>query len=435
MKRDLTCIAKEHPMRVLETMVYGMLALAALSMLLLILAPPAQAQTETVLYNFGSQAGDGNIPEAGVIFDTNGNLYGTTGSAGAHGSGTVFELTAGGSEKVLYSFGSQSGDGKEPYAGVILDNAGNLYGTTSYGGTYACSNAYVCGTVFELTAAGAEKVLHSFGNPYGYYGAKGDGTDPLAGLILDSAGNLYGTTAYGGDLECAGYGCGTVFKLTPKGKEKSVYKEKVLYRFGRSKGDGNNPYAGLIFDNDGNLYGTTFDGGYYGYGTVFELTAAGKEKVLYSFGRYKGDGLHPQSALIFDHAGNLYSTTTYGGAYGYGTVFELTADGTEKILYSFGSQAGDAEFPLGNLIFDSYGNLYGSAYFGGAYYAGAAFELTAAGTETVLYSFGSETNDVIYPYGGVIFDTNGNLYGTTAFGGDLACEAPYGCGTVFKLTP
>ena len=118
MKRDLTCIAKEHPMRVLETMVYGMLALAALSMLLLILALPAQAQTETVLYNFGSQAGDGHIPRGGRDIRSKGNLYGTTGSAGAHGSGTVFELTAGGSEKVLYSFGSQSGDGKEPYAGV-----------------------------------------------------------------------------------------------------------------------------------------------------------------------------------------------------------------------------------------------------------------------------------------------------------------------------
>jgi uncharacterized repeat protein (TIGR03803 family) len=430
MKRDLTCIAKEHPMRVLETMVSGVLALAALSTLLLIVAPPVQAQTEAVLYNFGSQTGDGAYPSHGsLIFDGEGNLYGTTLSGGAHGNGAVFELTEAGSEKVLYSFGSQAGDGNDPYAGVIFDKAGNLYGTTVGGGTYKCSNAYVCGTVFKLTAAGTEKVLHSFGNPYGYDGTKGDGTYPFAGLIFDDAGNLYGTTTYGGDLECGGYGCGTVFKLTAKGKE------KVLYRFGRNASDGRNPYAGLIFDNAGNLYGTTFDGGYYGYGTVFEVTAAGKEKILYSFDHYRGDGLHPQAGLIFDNAGNLYSTTTYGGAYGYGTVFELTADGTEKILYSFGGQAGDGESPTGGLIFDTSGNLYGTTSVGGAYYAGTVFELTAAGTETVLYSFGSQTENVVYPYAGLIFDTNGNLYGTTSHAGDLECEAPYGCGTVFKLTP
>jgi len=408
-------------------MVSGVLALATLSTLLLIIALPAQAQTETVLYSLGSQAGDGNYADAGLIFDTTGNLYGTTLSGGAYYGGTVFELTASGSEKVLYSFGSQAGDGRVPYAGVIFDNAGNLYGTTSGGGAYKCSNAYVCGTVFELTAAGTEKVLHSFGNLYDY--GLGDGTYPFAGLVIDNAGNLYGTTTYGGDLACGGYGCGTVFKLTAKGKE------KVLYRFGRRKGDGENPFAGLIFDNDGNLYGTTFDGGYYGYGTIFELTAADKEKILYSFGRYAGDGLHPQAGLIFDNAGNLYSTTTYGGAYGYGTVFELTADGTEKILYSFGGQTGDGESPTGGLIFDANGNLYGTTSFGGAYYGGTVFELTAAGAEQVLYSFGSQADEVIYPYAGLIFDTNGNLYSTTSHGGDLECETPYGCGTVFKLTP
>jgi uncharacterized repeat protein (TIGR03803 family) len=407
-KRHLTCIA------------FFALAISAF----------AQAQSEAVLYNFGSQTGDGSYPSYGsLIFDEAGNIYGTTLSGGAHNNGAVFELTAGGAEKILYSFGSQTGDGNVPYAGVIFDKAGNLYGTTVGGGTYKCSNAYVCGTVFKLTAAGTEKVLHSFGNAYGYDGAKGDGTYPFAGLIVDDAGNLYGTTTYGGDLECGGYGCGTVFKLTAKGKE------KVLYRFGAKKGDGQNPFAGLIFDNAGNLYGTTSDGGYYGYGTVFELTAAGKEKVLYSFGHYPGDGTHPTAGVIFDNAGNLYSTTSYGGANNEGTVFELMADGTEKILYSFGGQAGDGEFPQEGLIFDTNGNLYGTTYFGGGYYAGTVFELTAAGTEEVLYSFGSQTDEVVYPFAGVIFDTNGNLYGTTSHGGDLGCEAPYGCGTAFKLTP
>jgi uncharacterized repeat protein (TIGR03803 family) len=422
---------KKNDLRVLETTVSGVLA-AAFVALLLIVAPTAQAQTETVLYSFASQPGDGNYADAGLIFDNAGNLYGTTVSGGAHYGGTVFELTAAGTEKILYSFGSQP-DGSGPYAGVIFDDAGNLYGTTSYGGADKCSNAYVCGAVFELTADGTEKVLHSFGNPYGYDGARGDGTDPQAGLIFDNAGNLYGTTTYGGDLECGGYGCGTVFKLTPKGKRN--FKEKILYRFGRHAGDGQNPYAGLIFDSAGNLYGTTFDGGYYGYGTVIELTATGKEKALYSFGRYKGDGLHPQAGLIFDNSGNLYSTTTYGGAYGYGTVFELTADGTEKILYSFGGQSGDGESPTGSLILDTNGTLYGTTSFGGAYYAGAVFELTAAGTEKVLYNLGSQAGDGIYPYAALIFDNSGNLYGTTSHGGDLGCEAPYGCGTVFKLTP
>ena len=419
---------KDH-LRVRETIVSGILALVALAALLIV-APPAEAQTETVLHSFANQPGDGDYADAGLIFDTTGNLYGTTVSGGTHYGGTVFELTAAGTEKILYNFGSQP-DGSAPYGGVIFDDAGNLYGTTSYGGADKCSNAYVCGAVFELTADGTEKILHSFGNLY--QSARGDGTDPQAGLIFDHVGNLYGTTTYGGDLECGGYGCGTVFKLTPKGK--GNFKEKILYRFGSHAGDGQNPFASLIFDNAGNLYGTTLDGGYYGRGTVFELTAAGKEKVLYSFGRYAGDGSHPEAALIFDNVGNLYSTTSDGGAYGYGTVFELTADGTEKILYSFGGQTGDGEFPIGGVIFDTNGDLYGTTYFGGAYYDGTVFELTAAGTEKILYTFGSQTGDGIYPYATPIFDNSGDLYGTTPHGGDLECEAPYGCGTVYKLTP
>src|SRR5208283_1462834 len=316
MKRHLTCIAFfTFAIPTLKPRFSGVLALAALSTLLLIVVPPAQAQTETVLHSFANEPGDGNYADAGLIFDSSGNLYGTTVSGGAHYGGTVFELTAAGTEKILYGFGGQP-DGSGPYGGVIFDDAGNLYGTTSYGGASKCSNAYVCGTVFELTADGTETILHSFG---GGYGEKADGTDPMAGLIFDNAGNLYGTTSYGGNLDCGAYGCGT----------------------------------------------------------VFELTAEGKEKVLYSFGSYKGDGLRPNAALIFDNAGNLYSTTYDGGAYGCGTVFELTADGTEKVLYTFGSQPGDG----------------------------------------------------IYPYATPIFDTNGNLYGTTPHGGDLECEAPYGCGT------
>jgi uncharacterized repeat protein (TIGR03803 family) len=416
----------KYPMRLSKT---SGPCVAALAALLLIVAPLAQAQTEIVLYSFGGQTADGAYPTAVPIFDDGGNFYGTTAAGGAKGGGTVFELTAEGSEKVLYSFGSQSHDGGAPYAGLTFDKNGNLYGTTSYGGAYKCSNGYVCGTVFQLTAGGTEKVLHSFGNG-AYYGTKGDGTDPFASLIIDNAGSLYGTTSLGGNLECGSYGCGTVFKLTPN--KKGDFKERVLYRFGSHPGDGESPYAGLIFDNAGNLYGTTFAGGDYGHGTVFELTASGKEKVLYSFGSYRGDGLDPAGGLIFDSAGNLYGTTSEGGAYTVGTVFELTADGTEKILYSFGSQSGDGENPQAGLVIDANGNLFGTTYDGGAYYKGSVFVLTAAGTEKVLYSFGSQAGDGNYPEAGLTLDKNGDLYGTAKLGG-IDCLGAYGCGTVFKI--
>jgi uncharacterized repeat protein (TIGR03803 family) len=330
------------------------LTLAVLSALLLIAARPAQAQTETVLYSFGSQGGDGQYPcYAGLTFDKKGNLYGTTFEGGAYGFGTVFELTAAGTEKVLHSFSSQAGDGFIPYAGLTFDKKGNLYGTTFEGG------AYGSGTVFELTKKGTEKVLYSFGSQ------AGDGQYPHAGLTFDKKGNLYGTTFEGG-----AYGYGMVFELTAAGTE------KVLYSFGSQGGDGYYPYAGLTFDKKGNLYGTTFVGGAYGYGTVFELTKKGTEKVLYSFGSQGGDGYYPYAGLTFDKTGNLYGTTNGGGGYGGGTVFELTAAGTEKVLYSFGSQAGDGHVPEAGLTFDKKGNLYGTTNYGGAYGYGTVFELT-----------------------------------------------------------
>jgi uncharacterized repeat protein (TIGR03803 family) len=373
-----------------------------------------------------------------VIFDAAGNLYGTTSTGGAYGSGTVFELTptAGGtwSEKVLYSFKNDGTDGINPKAGVIFDAAGNLYGTTSHG-----SPSHQ-GTVFELTPAvggtWTEKVLHSFIN---------DGMDggiPEAGpLIFDAAGNLYGTTFTGG-----AYGSGTVFELTPAAG--GTWTEKVLYSFNPFNGaDGAAPYDGLIFDAAGNLYGTTEVGGTggcggYSCGTVFELTpAAGgtwTEKVLYRF-QGGADGAYPYDAgVIFDAAGNLYGTTYAGGTSGAGTVFELTraAGGTwtEKVLYRFQGGA-DGAVPVGGLIFDATGNLYGTACQGGAggcggYGCGSVFELTpAAGgtwTENVLHSF-SDTPDGAGPEGGLVLDSAGNLYGTTDGGG------PSGFGTVFEF--
>jgi uncharacterized repeat protein (TIGR03803 family) len=278
------------------------LTLAVFFALLLIGAHPALAQTETVLYSFGSQSDDGYYPFAGLVFDKKGNLFGTTVSGGADGYGTVFELTTAGTEKVLYSFGSQPGDGQSPEAGLVFDKKGNLFGTTVSGG----ADGY--GTVFELTTAGTEKVLYSFGSQ------SGDGQSPYAGLVFDKEGNLYGTTEKGG---ADGYG--TVFELTAAGAE------KVLYNFGSQPGDGQRPYASLVFDEKGNLYGTTEYGGAYTEGTVFELTAAGAEKVLYSFGSQTVDGGYPYAGLVFDKDGTgLYGTTVSGGADNYGTVFEVT---------------------------------------------------------------------------------------------------------------
>src|SRR5271157_110097 len=402
-------------------------ALAIFTVTLLVTSTWAATNwSEKVLHSFNNNGTDGALPYAGLIFDAAGNLYGTTWLAGTYGYGTVFELTptAGGgwTEQVLHSFGNGT-DGNQPVAGLIFDAAGNLYSTTVGGGDYDY------GTVFELTpAAGGgwtEQVLHSFGNGT-------DGASPYAGLIFDAAGNLYGTTYLGGT-----YGYGTVFELTPAAG--GGWTEQVLYSFDYT--DGAHPEAGLIFDFAGNLYGTTAFGGTGtfrsgGCGTVFELTptAGGgwTEKVLYSFGNSLSDGLGP-GGLIFDAAGNLYGTTAYGGTYGGGTVFEVTpaAGGgwTEQVLRSFNGT--DGAFPSAGLIFDAAGSLYGTASEYGAYGDGTVFELTPGGggnwAEQVLHSFNGTDGDG--PGAGLIFDAASNLYGTTSGGGT------YGYGTVFELTP
>jgi uncharacterized repeat protein (TIGR03803 family) len=261
-----------------------------------------------------------------------------------------------------------------------------------------------------------------------------DGYNPYAGLIFDAAGNLYGTTKNGGD-----YGMGTVFELTPSGG--GSWSEKILYSFNDNGSDGFDPYAGLIFDKAGNLYGTTYLGGAYGNGTVFELTPTGggnwTEKVLHNFSANGTDGYYPYAGLIFGADGGLYGTTTQGGATSVGTVFELTStvggDWTEKVLYNFSANGSDGFDPQAGLIFDSTGKLYGTTFQGGAYDDGIAFELTpSAGgtwTENVLHSFNDNGSDGFEPNGGLISDIKGNFYGTTTYGG------PNNYGTVFKLTP
>jgi len=273
---------------------------------------------------------DGANPKASLIWDAAGNLYGTTANGGVYRAGTVFEMTpraeGGWTEKVLHNFGSNgdghSGvDGRYPQVSLIWDAAGNLYGTTQWGGTHDDNGTCYqlgCGTVFELTprqgAGWTEKVLHNFGSGM-------DGVHPWASLIWDAAGNLYGTTSEGGTH--GPHGPGTVFELSPQSG--GGWTEKVVHNFDGD--DGGDPFAGLIFDAAGNLYGTTEAGGDYYAGTVFELTPNGSggwtEKVLHNFGSGM-DGADPNASLIWDAAGNLYGTTTQGGTHGGGTVYEIT---------------------------------------------------------------------------------------------------------------
>lgn len=370
----------------------------------------ALAQSLVVLHSFGGGT-DGLFPSSGVIRDAQGNLYGTTLYGGVYNLGTVFKISGRGKETVLHSFAANS-DGAVPNWGLVRDSTGNLYGTTVAGGNLTCNNGMGCGTVFKLDTTNKESVLHSFaGSP--------DGNFP-SGVIRDSLGNLYGTTQGGGATT---NDIGTVYKLDVTGKE------TVLYSFtGGSIGaaDGAAPFGPPVRDLQGNLYGTTVQGGPNNFGTVYKVNAAGSEVILYSFAGGV-DGGYPNGGLIRDSAGNLYGTTTDGGASTTGTVFKVSQTSAKSILYSFGWNP-DAQVPMSGLIQDSAGNLYGTTELGGEYGWGTVYRLDAAGNETVLYSFTGGV-DGQYALGVLARDAAGNLYGTTQRGGT------YGFGTVFKLKP
>jgi len=304
---------------------------------------------ETVLYSLGGPPNDGSYPWGTLIRDAKGNMYGTTSQGGAYGLGTVFKLAPSGKKTVLHSF--SGGDGEIPYAGLVADQKGIMYGTTYYGG------AYQGGVVFKITSSGKETVMHSFS---GY--TTGDGANPYATLILDGEGNVYGTTFYGGPSQY-----GVVFKVTPS------YEESVLYAFGGTP-DGANPQAPVVFDEEGNLYGTTSTGGEYGDGAVFEFAASGTESILYSF-TGNGDGANPAAGLISGKQGNLYGTTVNGGGGDYGTVFELLAPSynQENQLYSFSDS--DGAYPYAGLVFDQKGRLLGTTLAGGTGNLGTVFRL------------------------------------------------------------
>ncbi|HEX4158449.1 MAG TPA: choice-of-anchor tandem repeat GloVer-containing protein [Rhizomicrobium sp.] len=337
-------------------------------------------------------------------------------------------LPAYGGEKILHSFDGGS-DGNEPYGGLIADNAGNLYGTTLYGGGSGCGGMG-CGTVFKVSPKGRETVLHAFK-------AGDDGSWPVGTLLADGSGNLFGTTARGGGTGCSGTGCGTVFKLAPDGTE------TVLYAF-QGGSDGQNPWGGVIADGAGNLYGLTVYGGNFngsecadlGCGTLYELQPEGGKLALYTF-QAGEDGAFPGGAVITDAAGNLYGTTSRGGesdcSGGCGTVFKWTPGGSETVLHAFQAN-GDGDGPISGLIADAAGNLYGTTPSGGAAGWGTVFKVTTGGQETVLYSFqaGADGAD---PQAGLVMDDKGNLYGTSYAGGANACNygGYKGCGTVFEL--
>lgn len=443
----------------------------------------------STLYNFGASYTDGIGPVGALALDAAGNLYGATELGGGQNSGTVFELSkTTWSETILHSF--TGSDGQQPEAGVVFGANGNLYGTTLWGGI-PC----VCGTIFEMTMSAngtwSETPLHIFqggkdgGKPYGevifdsrgrlyattalggdldegtvlqltpdqsgHWSKKeifgfpsGDGAVPQSNVALDKSGNIYGTTSLGGNCDPytnnQTYGCGTVFELTLASDGK--WNRKLLHQFARhSSTDGQTPRGGLIFDQSGNLYGTTSNGGAHGAGTVFELSpqvdGTWTERILYNF-HGSPDGAEPTGSLIFDAAGNLYGTTNGGGNCVqdgcYGTVFELSpsASGwTETVLYRF-TAGSDGAHPEASLIFDSAGNLYGTAYYGGSSASGTVFKLSPRNggwVENTLYSFTGQNGDGALPSCTLVFDGSGDLYGTTSEGG-LS-----GSGTVFKLSP
>jgi uncharacterized repeat protein (TIGR03803 family) len=393
--------------------------------LTVVLMQSAQAQTYTVLHNFTGGPGDGQSPLAGVTFDRAGNLYGTTLYGGTSTEyGLVFKLVRQQSGFVfnpLYSF-KGTPDGSNPYAKITIGPDGGLYGTTDIGG------AQNSGTVFKVTPPPTicktvscpwfESLLYQFG-------FSGDGGHPQSGLVFDQNGNMYGSS---GDTIC----CGVVYQFTRSG---SVWTKSTLHHFTGGT-DGSAPQGDVIRDQAGNLYGVTYRGGTNNGGVVYQLVPDGsgwRENILHSFNS-ANDGINPMGGLVLDQAGNLYGTTTDGGPLGGGTAFMLSPSGnswTSTVIYSF-QRTGRGPLPNGGLTFDAAGNLYGATLYGGSSDVGSIFKLTPGGggwTYTVLKDFTSDLHDGALPNGGIIFDANGNFYGTAAKGGTK------GMGVVWKITP
>jgi hypothetical protein len=440
--------------------------------LVLLCSSASATWKEKVLYSFQGIP-DGSQPAGGVVFDKVGNLYGATTGGGSSSCvsfgdcGTVYQLTPPAkkgdpwTEAVLYVFkGNASNDGATPGGSVIIDSSGNLYGTTAYGGTGGCTilgTKMGCGVVYEMTPPQTKGGKWTYTVLYDFQGGK-DGIFPWGDLTLDKNGNLYGATQFGGGkgTTCNKYfdgNCGAVFKLsTPKTKG-GKWTEKVLHSFAGGT-DGANPNGGLVFDSKGGIYGTTFGGGDEsgecgtgGCGTAVELKpptknrGAWKEKVLYRF--HGKDGANPAASVVFGSNGHLYGTASAGANSGSGAVFDLAirkgggVPWKETVLHRFTNQNDDSS-PAGTILFDSYGNLYGTAMYGGPT-GGNVFMMTPPVKRSgvwkfsVLHGFTGPPNDGLRPGSGLVLGKGNVLYGTTQGGGSGACQG--GCGTVFKVEP
>ncbi len=384
----------------------------------------AHASTFKVLYAFNGE-NDGCYPFGGMILDGAGNIYGTTGEGACFASvfGSVFKLAPDGTESVLYAFEEGSG-GFEP-DGLVLDRQGNLWGTTGAGGIGG-------GVIFEINTRDKEKLIHTF------EGGPNDGCAPEGAMVVDLSGDFHGTT-----LSCGKHDYGTVFTVAPDGSESLFYS----FKGGR---DGFYPTAGLTIDAQEDFYGTTDSGGkigactpenFNGCGTIFKLTPNGTKALLYRFKGPPNDGELPQGNLTMDTAGSLYGVTIRGGVAGCvgdegcGVVFKLAPDGSETVLHFFAGGRGDGANPAAGLIADAAGTLFGTTLYGGGGSScngtigcGTVFEIAPDGTETILHKF-KEPTDGANPAGGLVADAAGNLYGTAQNGGQ------YGYGTVFEITP
>jgi uncharacterized repeat protein (TIGR03803 family) len=407
--------------------------------LLAIMAFASAAQTLTTLTSFKGM--DGSDPyTAPLVQGTDGNFYGTTAYGGANcptvGCGTVFKLTPRGVLTTLYSFCAQPSctDGIYPFAGLIQAIDGNFYGTTAQGGAYDEHG----GTIFKITSAGKLTTLYSF---CAQTNCK-DGRDPTGGLFQGADGNFYGTTFSGGignAQYCTG-GCGTIFKITPKGTL------TILHSFAGYPTDGSGPNAGLTQASNGKLYGTATFGGVSSTcplgcnGTVFEITPGGSLTTLHSFTASVGDGATPYDGLVLGNDGTLYGTTLNGGASGSGTIFKITSGGVLTKIYSFCSQpeCPDGLQPKAGLTLATDGNLYGTTSGPTVFGVGTVFKITSAGTLTTLHTFCSKgypaCPDGSFPYAGLLQATNGKFYGSTSAGGDSNCGFGYGCGSIFGVS-
>jgi uncharacterized repeat protein (TIGR03803 family) len=388
------------------------------------LAMTAWASTEKVLWNFGGGS-DGSGPWSNYfISDAKGNLYAATAAGGTYSAGTVFMLSPAGKETVLYEFTGSNGDGNGPHGRLAFDAKGNIYGTTQGGG------ANGTGTVYELSpkkgGGWTEKVIYTFS------ATGADGTAPSGGMTFAADGTMYSTTPDGG-----AYGAGTVFSLK---KTSKGWKQTVIQSLNGSS-NGGFPYEGLMMDTAGNLYGAAPTGGASGQGVIYRLSHTNQgwvDTVLHSFTGQNGDGAGLYWIdLISDKSGNIYGATSFGGTNGTGTVWELVYSTTkktysERILYEFGaSGSGDGNNPYGGLAMDIKGNLYGTTLYGGPSNIGTFYKLTKQGKtwkETILHSFVG-ANDGNEPTGNPYIDATGRLYGMTQTGGKS------NLGIVYRITP